>query len=263
VHAPSVLCRPRGHAADVRTNANTHTPEGPNPSALPVQPHTYPCAHSRSISACIRVVPTGTAQEFVSVSPISQRSAAAANPNASAHVVPPKPSDARSNHLGSLDPHHFPALAWSPLSFLCAVTVVRRHSRVVAMVTPPPFRPTAVAWTSVCASVRPCLVQPRTHVPVPNRATMHALSWRGQGQTFGSLSRQTLSTFRPATGRGFAANGDPSRECERQLDPVLAHLLRRMSAPTQPSPCTPRTKPKHTDRDHPVSLLRCRGRLSA
>jgi hypothetical protein len=78
------------------------------------------------------------------------------------------------------------------------------------MVTLPPFRPTTVAWTSVCASVRPCLVQPRTHVLVPSRATMRALAWRGQGQTFGSLSRQTLSALRPATGRGFAANGDPS-----------------------------------------------------
>jgi hypothetical protein len=39
---------------------------------------------------------------------------------------------------------------------------------------------------------------------------MRALSWRGQGQTFGSLSRQTLSALRPATGRGFATNGDPS-----------------------------------------------------
>jgi hypothetical protein len=112
--------------------------------------------------------------------------------------------------FGRLEPRHLPALAWSPLSFLCAVTVVRRRSRVVAMVTPPPFRPTAVAWTPVCASVRPCLVQPRTLVPVPSRATLRALAWRGKGQTFGSLSRQTLSALRPATGRGFAANGDPS-----------------------------------------------------
>jgi hypothetical protein len=144
------------------------------------------------------------------VSPTSQRSAAAVNPNASAHVCFPKLSDARPNHLGRLDPHHLPALAWSSLSFLCAFTVARRCSRVVFMVTLPPFRPTAVAWTPVCASVRPCLVQPRTHVPVPSRATLRALAWRGKGQTFGSLSRQTLSALRPATGRGFAANGDPS-----------------------------------------------------
>jgi hypothetical protein len=157
----------------------TRTPEESSPSALPVQPHTYPCAHSRSISARNSVIPTGTAQEFVSVSPISQRSATAANPNASAHVCSPKPSDARSNHLGRLDPHHLPALAWSPLSFLCAVTVARRRSRVVTMVMPPPFRPTAVGWMPVCASVRPCLEKPRTHVPVPSRATMHALAWRG------------------------------------------------------------------------------------
>jgi hypothetical protein len=90
---------------------------------------------------------------------------------------------------------------------------------------------------------------------VPSRATMRALAWRGQGQTFGSLSLQTLSALRPATGRGFAVNGDPPRECERQLDPVLTHLLRRMSAPTQSSPCPPRTKPKHLDRDHLVALL--------
>jgi hypothetical protein len=188
----------------------TRTPEESNPSVLPVQLHTYPCAHSRSISARIRVIPTGTAQEFVLVNPVSQRSAAAVNPNVSAHVCSPKPSDARSNHLGRLDPHHLPALAWSPLSFLCAVTEARRRSRVVAMVTPPPFRPTAVAWTPVCASVRPCLEQPHAHVPVPSRATIRALAWRGQGQSFGSLSRQTLSALRPATGRGFAANGDPS-----------------------------------------------------
>jgi hypothetical protein len=37
----------------------------------------------------------------------------------------------------------------------------------------------------------------------------------------------------------------PPRECQRQLDPILAHLLRRMSAPTQSSPSPPRTKPKH------------------
>jgi hypothetical protein len=141
----------------------THTPEGSNPSALPVQPHTYPCVPSLSISACIRVILTGAAQEFASVSPISPRSAAAVNPNASAHVCSPKPSDARSNHLGRLDPHHLPALAWSPLSFLCAITVARRRSRVVAMVTPPPFRPTAVAWTPVCARDRHCHVQPRAH----------------------------------------------------------------------------------------------------
>jgi hypothetical protein len=47
----------------------------------------------------------------------------------------------------------------------------------------------------------------------------------------------------------------PPRECERQLDPVLTHLLRRMSAPTQSSPSTPRAKPKHPDRDHLVALL--------
>jgi hypothetical protein len=149
----------------------THTLEGSNPSALPVQPHTYPCAHSRSISARIRVIPTGTAQEFVSVSPISPRSAAAANPNASAHVCFPKPSDARSNHLGRLDPHHLPALAWSPLSILCAVTVARRRSRVVAMATPPPFRPTAVARMPACARTCPHPhAQPHGHLPGEVRA---------------------------------------------------------------------------------------------
>jgi hypothetical protein len=47
----------------------------------------------------------------------------------------------------------------------------------------------------------------------------------------------------------------PPRECERQLDPVLAHLLRRMSAPTQSPPSAPRAKPKHPDRDHLVALF--------
>jgi hypothetical protein len=98
----------------------------------------------------------------------------AANPNASAHVCSPKPSDARSNHLGRPDPHHLPALAWSPLSFLCAVTVARRRSRIVAMVTPPPYRPTAVAWTPVCARVLPCLVQPRAHARARAQPRNHA-----------------------------------------------------------------------------------------
>jgi hypothetical protein len=190
------------------------------------------------------------------VSPISQRSAAAANPNASAHVCSPKPSDARSNHLGRLDPHHIPALAWSPLSFLCAVTVARRRSRVVAMVTPPPFRPTAVAWTPVCASVRPCPVQPRTHVPC--LAANHACACLER-------SRPNLwLPFRARPCRHSVPPRDaalppreilPPRECESQLGPVLAQLLRRMGAPTQSSPSPPRTKPKHPDRDHLVALL--------
>jgi hypothetical protein len=187
------------------------------------------------------------------VSPISQRSAAAANPNASAHVCSPKPSDARSNHLGRLDPHHLPTLAWSPLYFLCAVTVV----------TPPPFRPTVVAWTPVCASVRPCLVQPRTHVPVPSRATMRALAWRGQGQTFGSLSRQTLSALRLATGRGFAANGDPSspgvraptrsRSCTHALahehaNPVVAFPTSSETKASRSRPPRRSTSPRRRER---------------
>jgi hypothetical protein len=240
------------------------TPEESNPSALPIQPHTYPCAHSHLISARDRLILTGTAQEFASVSPISQRSAAAANPNASAHVCSPKPSDARSTHLGRLDPHHLPALAWSSLSFLCAVTVARRRSRVVFMVTPLPFRPTAVARTPVCASVRPCPVQPRTHVPC--LAAQPCLRLPGE------VKAKPLAPFRARPCRHSVSPQDaalppreilPPRECERQLDPDLAHLLRHMSAPTQPSPCTPRTKPKHPDRDHHVSLLRCRGHLSA
>jgi hypothetical protein len=251
VHAPSVSCRPVA-TPPTFAQMQTRAPEESNPSALPVQPHTYPCAHSRSISTRIRVIPTGTAPEFVSVSPLSQRSAAAANPNTLAHVCSPKPIDARSNHLGRLDTHHLPALAWSPLSFLCAVTEARRRSRVFAMVTPPPFRPTAVAWTPVCASVRPCLVQPRTHVPVPSRATMRALAWRGQGQTFGSLSRQTLSALRPATGRGFAADGDPSSSGVRA--PTRSRSCTLALAHERANPVVtfrPRAKPKHPDRDHP------------
>jgi hypothetical protein len=232
-------------------------PKGRTPLfSLTNRAHTYPCAHSRLIFARIRVIPTGTAPESVSVSPISQRSAAAANPNASAHVCSPKPSDARSTQLGRLDPHHLPALAWSPLSFLCAVTVVRRRSRVVSMVTPPPFRPTAVAWTPVCASVRPCLVQPRTHVP--------CLAAQPCVRLPGEVKAKPLAPFRARPCRHFVPPRDaalppmeilPPRECERQLDPVLAHLLRHMSAPTQSSPSPPRAKPKHPDRDHLIALL--------
>jgi hypothetical protein len=47
----------------------------------------------------------------------------------------------------------------------------------------------------------------------------------------------------------------PPRKCERQLDPVLAHSLWRMSAPTQSSPSPPRAKPKHPDRDHLIALF--------
>jgi hypothetical protein len=165
--------------------------------------------------------------------------------------------------FGRLEPRHLPALAWSPLSFLCAVTVVRRRSRVIAMVMPPPFRPTAVAWMPVCTSVRPCPVQPRTHVP--------CLAAQPCMRLPGEVKAKPLAPFRARPYRHSVPPRDaalppteilPSRECERQLDPVLAHLLRRMSAPTQLSPCTPRTKPKHPDRDHPVSLLHCRGHLS-
>jgi hypothetical protein len=165
--------------------------------SCPVQPHTHVpvCALTPGFRTCSRD-PHGTAQEFASVSPISPRSAATANPNTSAHVCSPKPSDARSNHLGRLDPHHLPALAWSPLSFLCTVTVAQRRCRVVAMATPQPFRPTAVAWMPA-----------RTHVPVPTCATMCSSALRGQGQAFGSLSRLTSLALRPATGRGFAADG--------------------------------------------------------
>jgi hypothetical protein len=209
MHVPSVLCRPRGHAADVRTNAKRYT-RGVEPlcslrptAHIPVRTltldlRTYSCdPHRHRRRVCVG-------------EPHLAALCRCREPQRVGTRCSPKPSDARSNHLGRLDPHHLPALAWSLLSFLCAVTVARRRSRVVAMVTPPPIRPTAVALMPVCASVRPCLVQPRTHVPVPIRATMRALAWRGQGQTFGSLSRQTLSALRPATGCGFAADGDPS-----------------------------------------------------
>jgi hypothetical protein len=209
VHTPLVLCRPRGHAASVRTNVNTYT-RGVEPlwspratAHIPVRTLTldlctYSCdPHQHRTRVCVG-------------EPHLAALCRRREPQRVGTRCSPKPSDARSNHLGRLDPHHLLALAWSPLSFLCAITVARRRSRVVAMVTPPPFRPTAVAWMPICASVRPCLVQPRTHVPVPSRATLRALAWRGKGQTFGSLSRQTLSALRPATGRGFSANGDPS-----------------------------------------------------
>jgi hypothetical protein len=113
----------------------------------------------------------------------------------------------RSNHLGHLDPHHLPALAWSPFSFLCAVTVARRRSRVVTMATPPPYWLTAVAWTSACTHVLPFLVQPRTHARA--RATTRAPAWRGQGRAFGSLSCLTSPALRSATGRRLTATGGP------------------------------------------------------
>jgi hypothetical protein len=180
--------------------------------------------------------------------------------------------------FGRLEPRHLPALAWSPLSFLCAVTVVCRRSRVVAMVTPPPFRPTAVAWTLVCASVRPCLVQPRTLVPVPSRATLRALTWRGKGQTFGSLSRQTLSALRPATGRGFAANGDPSSpgvraptrshsctlaQAHERANPIVAFPTSNETKASRSRP--PRRSISHHRRGRPSDRLgaRASGQVSA
>jgi hypothetical protein len=199
------------------------------------------------------VILTDAAQEFASVSPISPRSTATANPNASAHVCSPKPSDARSNHLGRPDPHHLPALAWSPLSFLCAVTVAHRRSRVVAMVTPPPYRPTDLALTPVCTLVRPCLVQPRAHARARAQPRNHACA---------CLERSRLSLWLP-----FAPDlvGTPSRHGTRLCCRGKSFLpgsasansipFLRTRAPTRPSPSTPRVKPKHPDRDHLVALL--------
>jgi hypothetical protein len=265
VNAPSVLCRPRGHAVDVRTNANTYTRgveplSSPRPTAhIPVRTltldlRTYSCdPHRHRTRVCVG-------------EPHLAALCRRREPQRVGTRCSPKPSDARLNHLGRLDPHHLPALAWSPLSFLCAVTMARRRSRVVAMVTPPPFRPTTVAWMPLCASVRPWLVQPRTHVPVPSCATMRALAWRGQGQTFGSLSRQTLSALCHATGRDFAANGDPSspgvraptrsRSCTLSLAHERANPV--VAFPTSSETEAPSSRPPRRS----ISP-RCRGRLSA
>jgi hypothetical protein len=50
----------------------------------------------------------------------------------------------------------------------------------------------------------------RTHVPLPTRATMRVLAFKGQGRAYGSLSRLTSPALHPATGRGFAVEGNPS-----------------------------------------------------
>jgi hypothetical protein len=69
----------------------------------------------------------------------------------------------------------------------------------------------------------------RTHVPVPRRATMGALAFRGQGRAYGFLLRLTSSALRPAPGRGFTAEGNPSTPearaptRSRSCAPALAH----------------------------------------
>jgi hypothetical protein len=96
----------------------------------------------------------------------------------------------------------------------------------------------------------------RTHVPVPSRATMRALAWRGQGPAFGSLSRLTSSALRPATGRGFAADGNPSSPEARA--PTRSRSCTLTLAHTRTNPVvalTPRAKLKHPVRDRPVALL--------
>jgi hypothetical protein len=80
----------------------------------------------------------------------------------------------------------------------------------------------------------------------------------------GEVKAKTLAPFRARPCRHSVPPRDaalppteivPSRECERQLDPVLAHLLRRMSVPTQSSPSPPRVKLKHPVHDRLVALL--------
>jgi hypothetical protein len=118
--------------------------------------------------------------------------------------------------------------------------------------------------------LRPCLVQPRTHVPVPSRAAMRALAWRGQGQTFGSLSRQTLSALRPATGHGFAANGDPSssgvRAPARSRSCTLAQAHERanpvVTFPTSSETKASRSRPPRLSTSLPRTPFRPPGRTS-
>jgi hypothetical protein len=119
MHVPSVLCRPRGHAADVRTNANTYTRGveplcSPRPTAhIPVRTltldlRTYSCdPHRHRTRLCVGEPHLATLCRLREPQRVGTRCS-------------PKPSDARSNHLGRLDPHHLPALAWSPPS-------LRRH----------------------------------------------------------------------------------------------------------------------------------------
>jgi hypothetical protein len=91
------------------------------------------------------------------------------------------------------------------------------------------------------------------HVPVPTRATMRVLAFRGQGRAYGSLSRLTSSALRLATGRGFASEGNPSsqearaptRSCScapalvhARANPVVAlHTLSKTEALCSRPPC--------------------------
>jgi hypothetical protein len=90
-----------------------------------------------------------------------------------------------------------------------------------------------------------CCVQPRAHP-------------RSCGGT--STLREEPRRRAVFVARGFAlvTTASPSF----LLSPLwLSH--RHSPAPTQSSPAPPRAKPKHPDRDHPVSLHHCRGRPSA
>jgi hypothetical protein len=79
----------------------THTPEGSNPSALPVQPHTYPCAHSRSIPARIRVILTDATQEYCVGEPHLAPILAVVSPHSAAlHLV----SQLHNTHVARTTP---------------------------------------------------------------------------------------------------------------------------------------------------------------
>jgi hypothetical protein len=81
----------------------------------------------------------------------------------------------------------------------------------------------------VCARVRPCLEQPRTHVPVPSRSTMRALAWRGQVQAYGCYLWLANAHSRPRGPRPRLSvakprvNSNPHRRPSHrhQANPVL------------------------------------------
>jgi hypothetical protein len=120
--------------------------------------------------------------------------------------------------------------------------------------------------TTVSAHRRGLDAGARAHMPVPTRATTRTPAWRGQGQAFGSLSRLTSLALRPATGRGFATEGNPSSPearaptRSRSCAPALAHAranpvvaLHTSSETEAPSSRPPRRS----------TSPRCRGRPSA
>jgi hypothetical protein len=203
--------------------------------------HTYPCAQSCPISARVRVILTGAAQGIASASPILPHCAAAAHPNTSARICPPKPSNARSNHLGRLDPHHLPALAWSPFLFLCAVTVACRRSCVVAMATPPPYWLTAVAWMS--ARARTCRTHTRNHARTclersrPSLLLPFAPDLAGTPSRYGTRLCRRGKSFLPGSASADSTPFSRTRLAHARANPVVSlHTSSETEAPSSRPP---------------------------